>query len=113
MRLTRDLDGWSRPGVVRTPRRQERGGDMMNGTDEPVVYTVRQAAKLLQVSKNHLYSLVEQELVPSVHFGKLIRIPRWALLQFLASASGAPLPVNFDVAIQPTPSVHVQQPTGE
>lgn len=83
------------------------------GTEQPMVYTVPQAAKLLQVSENHLYSLIAQDLVPHLRFGKLIRIPRWALMQHIATASGAPVPVNVDVAIQPTPSVHVQQPNGE
>ena len=81
--------------------------------DEPIVYTVPQAAKLLQVSENHLYSLISQDLVPHVRFGKLIRIPRWGLLQFLATASGAPVPVNFDVAIQADQSAHGQRPTSE
>jgi excisionase family DNA binding protein len=86
---------------------------MISNTDDPVVYTVPQAAKLLQVSENHLYSLIAQDLVPHLRFGKLIRIPRWALMQFIATASGAPVPVNFDVATQSNLSVHVQQPKGE
>ena len=80
---------------------------------EPVVYTVPQAAKLLQVSENHLYSLIAQHLVPHLRFGKLIRIPRWALMQHIATAAGAPVPVNFDVALSADKSVHVQQPNGE
>jgi excisionase family DNA binding protein len=86
---------------------------MMNHIDDPIVYTVPQAAKLLQMSANTLYSLIAQDLVPHVRFGKLIRIPRWALLQHIATASGAPAPVNFDVALSADKSVHVLQPTGE
>jgi excisionase family DNA binding protein len=82
-------------------------------TTEPVVYTVPQAAKVLQVSENHLYSLVAQDLVPYVRFGKLIRIPRWGLLQYLAAASGAPIPANLAVAIQPVQSADGQRPTSE
>ena len=85
--------------------------DRAGAIEEPVVYTVQQAAKLLQVSENHLYSLIAQDLVPHVRFGKLIRIPRWALMQHISA--DASLPLNFDVAIQPIPSVHVQQPKGE
>jgi len=81
--------------------------------DEPIVYTVPQAAKLLQVSENHLYSLIAQALVPHVRFGKLVRIPRWALIQHLATASGVPVPANFDVALSSHQSVHVQQPISE
>lgn len=81
--------------------------------DEPVMLTVSQAAKLLQVSENHLYSLIAQNLVPHVRFGKLIRIPRWSLLQYIAAASGVPLPVNPEVAFAAGQSVHGHHPVGE
>jgi excisionase family DNA binding protein len=80
--------------------------------DEQLVFTVSQAAKLLQVSENHIYSLVSQDEIPHVRVGKLIRIPRWGLLQFLASQSGAPLPLN-PLASEPTESVHVHRPEQE
>jgi excisionase family DNA binding protein len=78
----------------------------------PIVLTVPQAAKLLQVSKNHLYSLIGQGAIPATRFGKLIRIPRWGLLQFIAASSGAPVPINLDVAIESERSVHVQPEGG-
>ncbi len=81
-----------------------------DGEVEPVMLTVPQAAKLLQMSENHLYSLIAQNLIPHVRFGKLIRIPRWGLLQSIAAASGAPAPANFDVALLPDTSVHGQRP---
>jgi excisionase family DNA binding protein len=76
-----------------------------------VVLTVPQAAKLIQVSENHLYSLIAQNALPHVRFGKLIRIPRWALLNYIATQSGAPLPL--ELASPPNQSVHVQQPAIE
>jgi len=79
--------------------------DVPNADESPVL-TVAQAAKLLQVSENHLYSLIAQNLVPHVRFGKLIRIPRWALLQHLASASGSPLAASQGLAFLPGASVH-------
>ncbi len=80
-------------------------------SDELLVLTVPQAAQLLQVSENHLYSLIGQNAVPHVRVGKLIRIPRWALLQYLAMQSGAPLPL--ELASSSNQSVHVQQPKEE
>jgi excisionase family DNA binding protein len=77
--------------------------------EEPVVLTVPQAAKLLQVSENHLYSLIAQNAVPHVRLGKLIRIPRWGLLEYIANVSGARLPV----AIPSATSVHVERPDGQ
>ena len=76
--------------------------------DEAMVYTITRAAKLLQVSENHLRSLINQGAVPHVRLGKLIRIPRWALLQYLAAQSGAPLPL--ELAKSPNQSVDVHQP---
>lgn len=69
--------------------------------DEQLVLTVAQAAKLLQVSENHLYSLINQDAFPHVRFGKLIRIPRWSLLQYIAAAS-APAPLTSRLLSGPT-----------
>ena len=74
--------------------------------DEHLVLTVAQAAKLLQMSENSVYNLIAKGQVPHVRFGKLIRIPRWGLMQYIATASGAPLPIN-ELAISPNESVHV------
>ncbi len=81
--------------------------------DEPVVLTVRQGAALVQVSENHLYALIARGAVPHVRFGKLIRIPRWGLLQYIATTSGAPLVADDGVALLPAQSVHVHQPAKE
>lgn len=81
--------------------------------DEPVVLTVQQGAAMLQVSENHLYSLIAQGVVPAIRFGKLIRIPRWGLLQYIAAASGAPLVDDGGVALLSPQSVHVYQPAKE
>jgi excisionase family DNA binding protein len=74
---------------------------------EPVVLTVPQAARFLQLSENSVYLLISQNAIPHTRFGKLIRIPRWGLLQFAARASGAPLP---ELAIRRDESAHHDQP---
>lgn len=81
--------------------------------DEVVVLTVRQGAALLQVSENHLRNLIARGEVPHLRCGKLIRIPRWGLLQYIATASGAPLVEDRGVALLPPQSVHVHQPAKE
>jgi excisionase family DNA binding protein len=78
--------------------------------DEPIVYTVPQAARLLQCSDNHVYSLCSQDRLPHFRAGKLIRIPRWGLMQYIAEVSGAPLP---ELAIKRDQSAHVVQPEPE
>jgi excisionase family DNA binding protein len=52
--------------------------------EDPVVLTVPQTAKLLQVNENHLYALIGQGAFRHLRFGEVIRIPRWGLLQYLA-----------------------------
>ena len=81
--------------------------------DEPVVLTVRQSSAMLQVSENHLRALIARGEVPHFRCGKLIRIPRWGLLQYIAIASGAPLVEDGGVALLPPQSVHVHQPAKE
>jgi len=74
-------------------------------SSEPLVYTVPECAKVLRISLNKTYELVRQGLIPSVRFGKQIRVPRWALLQHL-TANVAPTNIA-NVAILRDLSVHV------
>jgi excisionase family DNA binding protein len=71
-----------------------------------LVLTVPQAAKLLQLSENTVYSLVAQSQIPHVRFGKSIHIPRWGLLQYIAQSSGASLPSETEVAFLHDQSIH-------
>lgn len=81
--------------------------------EEPILLTVEQAAKLLQMSENTVYSLISQNVIPHSRFGKLIRIPRWGLLQFISEDSGAPLPSPSDLDVQSLKSVDAHQPNDE
>jgi len=80
---------------------------------DQLLLTVSQAAKLLQVSENHLYNLIGQGSIPHVRLGKLIRIPRWGLLAFIADASGTPIPFETDVDTSSIQSVDGLQPQNE
>lgn len=80
---------------------------------EPVVLTVRQASRLLQCSENHVYSLVSQGKIPHLRLDKLIRIPRWGLLQFIAAQSGTIIPALTAVDSSPIQSVDALQVNNE
>ena len=84
-------------------------GRHLDDAEEPVMLKVPQAAKLLQMSENTVYSLISQNLIPHTRFGKLIRIPRWGLLQFIAQTSGAPLPSLSELDAAPLQSVDATQ----
>lgn len=47
--------------------------------DHQTLLTVPEAAKLLRIGRNLAYELVAQGEIPSIRFGRLIRVPRAAL----------------------------------
>ena len=51
--------------------------------DLPVVLTMRQLREVLQISRPKAYELAHQKGFPVVRFGRVIRIPRDALLRWL------------------------------
>ena len=48
--------------------------------DLPDLLTPEQARAFLQIGRNTIYELVKSGAIRSVHFGRLIRIPKSALL---------------------------------
>ena len=65
---------------------------------ESLLLTVEEAASLLRIGRNTCYELVRQGRVPSVRLGRLIRVPRHALVNWLgqeASSCIAPAVVKF------------------
>jgi excisionase family DNA binding protein len=51
----------------------------------PLMLTVEQAATLAQISRRHAYQMVNEGVLPSVRFGRAIRIPRDRLLELIDS----------------------------
>ena len=49
--------------------------------DLPDLLTPADAQAFLQVSRNTMYDLLRTQAVPSIRFGRLIRIPKSSLLQ--------------------------------
>lgn len=60
------------------PRRKSRGPAF---ADLPDLCTVKQAGEYLQTSRNATYDLIARGVLPSQRFGKLIRVPKTALLK--------------------------------
>lgn len=61
---------------------------MPNQEDECLTISVESAAKLLGISRGLAYEMVRQKKIPALHFGKIIRVPRYAL-ESLLHAQGA------------------------
>ena len=50
--------------------------------------SVEEAAKLLGISRGLAYEMVRQGKIPALHFGRIIKVPRYAL-ESLLNAQGA------------------------
>lgn len=58
-------------------------------TDESLLLTVPEAARLLRISRNTAYELIRQGEIPAVRLGeRIIRIPRFALEQWISRQAG-------------------------
>jgi excisionase family DNA binding protein len=55
--------------------------------DLAALLTVPETAKLLRISRNLAYDLVARGEIPAVRLGRVIRIPRGALEQWVARQS--------------------------
>jgi excisionase family DNA binding protein len=82
------------------------GGRMAQGNSgpEPLLLTVEQAAKLLAVGKGTAYEMVRQGQIPHVRLGpagRIIRVPRWGLEQWVAREAGLPQPPPQVVSFGP------------
>ncbi|MDO8616486.1 MAG: helix-turn-helix domain-containing protein [Dehalococcoidia bacterium] len=63
---------------------------MTTTTDRSLLLTVREAAQLLRISRNLAYELVAQGHLPHVRLGRVIRVPRHGLEQWIARQAGLP-----------------------
>ncbi len=68
---------------------------------EPVVLTVREAARLLRISRHLAYDLVHQGRLPSIRLGRRILIPRHGLEQWIAREAGLPPPPTPVLQFEP------------
>ncbi len=73
-------------GSVKEANRDDRGPGCVYSNTEPLVYTIAQAAELLQIGRSLIYSLANTGGLPVIRIGKRILIPRRALLDRLAMA---------------------------
>lgn len=59
--------------------------------DEPVLMTVREAAAYLHISRDLCYEAIRRGELPAVRIGRVIRVPRFGLEQWIASQTRLPL----------------------
>lgn len=79
--------GWEGDRLV-TWVRIQTGAESEEEVPKPWVYTVPEAAKILRISTAHAYKMCERGKIPTVTFGKAIRVPRLKLEELLAGGTG-------------------------
>ena len=57
----------------------------MNATTTPLLYTLREAAAQLRISRTKLYELLTANEIESVHIGRSRKIPAAALDTYVSS----------------------------
>jgi len=60
----------------------------MADNHEALLLTVAEGARLLQISPNMAYELIRQKRIPFIRLGRIIRIPRFGLEQWIAREAG-------------------------
>jgi excisionase family DNA binding protein len=71
--------------------RQRRGEvEVTAAADSSLLLTVSEAARVLSISRNLAYELVARGDLPAVRPGRVIRVPRHGLEQWIARQSGLP-----------------------
>ncbi|MDP2674253.1 MAG: helix-turn-helix domain-containing protein [Dehalococcoidia bacterium] len=77
---------------------------MTTAADSSLLLTVSEAARLLRISRNLAYELVARGELPAVRLGRVIRVPRHGLEQWIARQSGLSEPPTGVVSLPPQPS---------
>ena len=79
------------------------GADTPANGGDALVMTVREAARLLHISRNTCYELVRRGELPAVKLGsRILRVPRRGLEQWLAREAGLPSPPSPVVDLAPS-----------
>ena len=59
-----------------------------NNQDDRLVYTPMETAKILRIGRQTVYAQIRLKIIPSIHLGRKILVPRAGLMKMLANASG-------------------------
>lgn len=87
--------------ICGTCRSTRNPGHQTNNDGQILLLTVREAAKLLRISRNLAYELVAQGRLPSIYLGRRILIPRHGLERWIAQEAGPPEPSPSVVSSAP------------
>lgn len=69
------------PPIAESPASSAAHGDL------PSVLTVAETAKVLRLSRNHVYDLIRGGQLPALHIGRTVRIPRDRLIAWISGGT--------------------------
>lgn len=81
--------------------RRDRGE---TATDRSLLLTVPEAARLLRISRGLAYELIAEGKLPAVRLGRVIRVPRHSLEQWIGRQAGLPQAVPEAVSFPQQPA---------
>ena len=65
--------------------------DTKGGQVDPVLLRAEEAAALLRIRRSKMYGLLAAAAIPTVRIGRSVRVPRAALLAWIASRTVGPI----------------------
>ena len=81
----------------------------MPARDDPLLLTVEQAAKLCQISRGLAYDLISRGELPHIRLGRVLRVPRHGLEQWIAHQASVGLPSVPPETVSLTPQWTAQR----
>ena len=87
--------------ICGTCRGTRNPGHQTNDDGQVLLLTVREAAKLLRISRNLAYELVAQGRLPAIYLGRRILIPRHGLERWIVQEAGPSEPSRSVVSSAP------------
>jgi hypothetical protein len=70
-------------------------------TQEPLTYSIPFAGSLVGIGKNASYAAARRGEIPTIRFGKKLRVPRAKFLRMLSGEEGVALPQTLNDADTP------------
>ncbi len=74
--------------------------------DGAQILTVPEAAAYLRISRDHAPELIARGELPHIRLGRVIRVPRLGLEQWIARQAGVPLKAPVEVTSWAKPQGH-------
>ena len=84
----------------------DAGSRLGSASDQPLLLTVTETARLLRISRNLCYELIAQKQLPHIRLGRRILLPRYGLEQWISRQAGLPATPQAVISFPPQHHYH-------